>query len=131
MICKIGADNIGARLCDVANREHQRVAKALTSFRGSSCRQIQNSQFGKAEKESILRFDQKRPVPGRIKEVKQSSSGGGRYPDEKQDPNMEALNQLAIENRRQNGECSAENAEIPDRLFGKMQLIGLFIEKGR
>src|SRR5271157_2570674 len=44
---------------------------------------------------------------------------------------MEALNQLAAEDGRQNCECAAEDAEISDRLRGEMQFIRLFEEKRR
>src|SRR5580700_7507295 len=44
---------------------------------------------------------------------------------------MDTLNQLAVEDRRKNCKCSAEDAKISDRLLGKMQLIGLLVEKRR
>ena len=44
---------------------------------------------------------------------------------------MEELNQLAVEDGRQNCECAAEDAEISDRLRGEMQFIRLFEEKRR
>src|SRR5580693_3496664 len=42
---------------------------------------------------------------------------------------METLNQLAVEDCRQNRECAAEDPEITDGLLGEMQLIRQFIEK--
>jgi hypothetical protein len=44
---------------------------------------------------------------------------------------MEALNQLAVEDCRQNCECAAEDAKISDRLLGEMQFIRLHVEKRR
>src|SRR5258708_1953247 len=44
---------------------------------------------------------------------------------------MEAFNQLAIKDCRQNCECAAEDAKISDRLLGEMQFISLHVEKRR
>ena len=42
---------------------------------------------------------------------------------------MDALDEQAVKDRRQNRECSAEDAEISNRLLGEMQLISLFVEQ--
>ena len=74
------ADDVRAECGDITNRKHERLPKTLAPLGRSPRREVEKSEFGKGEKEPVLRFDEDGLRPCRIVQIEQRSSGRRRYP---------------------------------------------------